>query len=102
GVASVLVQGGQRTELHVTVDPAQMLRAKTSIADVLNVVNRTNVVESPGRLNRNHQLFLGLVDAQVHSVEDIGNIVIKHVNNVGVRVRDIGTVAPGTEPVYTV
>src|SRR5947208_6705105 len=75
GVASVLVQGGQRPEFHVTVDPAQMLRAKTSVADILNAVNRTNVVDSPGLLNRNHQLFLGLVDAQVHSVEDIGNIV---------------------------
>src|SRR5437764_3017025 len=102
GVASVLIQGGQRPEFHVVVDPAQMLRPKTSIADVVNAVNRTNVVDSPGLLNRNHQLFLGLVDAQVHSVDDIGNIVIKHVNNAAVRVRDIGTVSPSTEPVYTV
>ena len=29
GVASVLVQGGQRPEFHVNVDPAQMLRSKT-------------------------------------------------------------------------
>jgi multidrug efflux pump subunit AcrB len=101
GVASVLIQGGQRPEFHVTVDPAQMLRAKTSVADILNAVNRTNVVDSPGLLNRNHQLFLGLVDAQVHSVEDIGNIVIKHVNGVPVRVRDIATVGPASEPVYT-
>jgi len=102
GVASVLVQGGHRPEFHVTVDPAQMLRAKTSIADILNAVNRTNVVDSPGLLNRNHQLFLGLVDGQVHGVDDIGNIVVKHVNNVPVRVRDVGTVAPAVEPVYTV
>src|SRR5438093_6534021 len=102
GVASVLVQGGQRPEFHVNVDPAQMLRAKTSVADIINAVNRTNIVDSPGLLSRNHQLFLGLVDAQVHSVEDIGNVVIKHVNNIAVRVRDIGSVAPATEPVYTV
>ena len=102
GVASVLIQGGHRPEFHVTVDPAQMLRAKTSIADIVNAVNRTNVVDSPGLLNWNHQLFLGLVDAQVHSVEDIGNVVIKHVNNVPVRVRDIGGVGLATEPVYTV
>ncbi len=102
GVASVLVQGGQRPEFHVTVDPGQMLRAKTSIGDIVGALNRTNVIDSPGLLNRNHQLFLGLVDAQVHSVEDIGNVVIKHVNNVPVRVGDVGTVAPGTEPKYTV
>jgi len=102
GVASVLVQGGQRPEFHVTVDPAQMLRAKTSIADILASINRTNVIDSPGLLSRNHQLFLGLVDGQVHSVDDIGNIVIKHVNNAPVRVRDIGSVASATTPVYTV
>src|SRR5437879_3384881 len=71
GVASVLIQGGQRPEFHVTVDPAEMLRAKTSIADILNAVNHTNAIDSPGLLNRNHQLFLGLIDGQVHSVQDI-------------------------------
>jgi Cation/multidrug efflux pump len=102
GVASVLIHGGHRPEFHVTVDPAQMLRAKTSVADIVNAINHTNVVDSPGLLNRNHQLFLALVDGQAHGVEDVGNIVIKHVNNVPVRVRDVGTVAPATEPVYTV
>ncbi len=59
GVASVLVQGGQRPEFHVVVDPARMLRAKTSIADIVGAINRTNIIDSPGLLNRNHQLFLG-------------------------------------------
>ncbi len=102
GVASVLIQGGQRPEFHVTVDPAAMLRAKTSISDIVNAVNRTNIIDSPGLLNRNHQLFLGLVTAQVHGADEIGDIVIKHVNNVPVHVRDVGAVAPAVEPVYTV
>ena len=33
--------------------------------------------------------------AQVHSAEDIGNIVVKHANSVPVRVRDIATVGAG-------
>ena len=101
GVASVLVQGGQRPEFHVVVDPAKMLRAKTSIADLLNAINRTNIIDSPGLLSRNHQLFLGLVTGQVHSAEDIGRIVVKHVNNAPVRVQDVGAVEPSVEPVYT-
>ncbi|HKB09856.1 MAG TPA: efflux RND transporter permease subunit [Vicinamibacterales bacterium] len=101
GVASILIQGGQRPEFHAIVDPAQMLRARTSIADIVGAVNRTNVIDSPGLLNRNHQLFLGLVDAQVHSVDDIGNIVVKRNNNVPVRIRDVATVTPATEPIYT-
>jgi len=102
GVANVLIQGGQRPEFHVTVDPAAMLRAKTSIADIVGAINHTNVIDSPGLLNRNHQLFLGLVDAQVHSAEEIGAVVIKHVNNVPVHVRDVGSVGSAVEPVYTV
>ncbi len=101
GVASVLVQGGQRPEFHVVVDPARMLRAKTSIADLLNAINRTNIIDSPGLLNRNHQLFLGLVTGQVHSAEDVGQIVVKHVNNAPVRVQDVGDVEAAVEPVYT-
>ena len=101
GVASVLVQGGQRPEFHVVVDPPRMLRAKTSVADIVNAVNRTNVIDSPGLLSRNHQLFLTLITAQVRTLEEIGGIIVKHVNNVPVHVQDVGTVAPGIEPVYT-
>jgi multidrug efflux pump subunit AcrB len=101
GVATVLIQGGQRPEFHVTVDPSRMLRAKVSVADIVSAVNRANVIDSPGMLTRNHQLFLGLVTGQVHTPEEIGNIVIKTVENVPVRVQDIGTVGPAIEPVYT-
>jgi CzcA family heavy metal efflux pump len=101
GVASVLVQGGQRPEFHVVVDPARMLRAKTSIADIVGAINKTNIIDSPGLLSRNHQLFLGLVTAQARSLEDIGEVVIKHANDVPVRVQDVGDVTPAVEPVYT-
>jgi CzcA family heavy metal efflux pump len=101
GVASVLIQGGQRPEFHVVVDPALMLRTKTSIADIVGAINRTNVIDSPGLLTRNHQMFLGLVTAQARSPEDVGGIVIKNVNNVPIHVRDVGAVTPASEPVYT-
>ena len=102
GVARVVVQGGQQPEFHITVDPAKMLRARVSINDILNAVNHTNVIDSPGLLSRNHQLFLGLVNGQVHSPEEISGVVVKTVNNVPVRVGDVGTVEPAVAPVYTV
>src|SRR6185295_15804314 len=69
GVASVLIQGGQRPEFHVVVDPGQLQRSRVAISDVVAAINRTNIIDSPGLLNRNHQLFLGLVSGQVHSAE---------------------------------
>src|SRR5437588_5861980 len=101
GVATVVVQGGQQPESHVTVDPATMLRARVSVNDILAALLRTNVIDSPGLMSRNHQLFLGLVDAQVHTPQEIGGVVIKTVNNVPVRVGDVGTIAPAVAPVYT-
>ena len=101
GVASVLIQGGQEPEFHVTVDPAKMLRSKVSVTDIVGAINHANVIESPGLLNRNHQLFLGLITGQVHSPREIGDIVIKNVDHVPVRVSDVGTVAPAVAPVYT-
>src|ERR1700674_203222 len=77
GVATVLVQGGQQPEFQVTPDPSKMLRAHVTVQDILDAANHTNIVDSPGLLSRNHQLFLGLIDSQVHDVADIGNMVIK-------------------------
>src|SRR6267142_2411806 len=102
GVASVVVQGGEQPEFHVTLDPGAMLRAKVSVTDVVTAINRTNIIDSPGLMSRNHQLFLGLVTAQVRNPEEIGDIVIKTVADTPVRVRDIGSVAPAVAPVYTV
>jgi len=102
GVASVLVQGGQQPEFQIVPDPARMLRAHVALQDILDAVNHTNLVDSPGLLSRNHQLFLGLVTAQAQNPEQIGDIVIKTNGDVPVRIGDIGTVSPSSAPVYTV
>ncbi len=102
GVASVLVQGGETPEFQVTPDPARMLRAHVTLQDILDSVNHTNLIDSPGLLSRNHQLFLGLVTAQVQTPEEIGNIVVKDVNDIPVLIRDVGSVSASTAPNYTV
>src|SRR6202049_1588884 len=102
GVASVLVQGGQVPEFQVTPDTARMLRAKVALQDILDAVNHTNLIDSPGLLTYNHQLFLGLVTAQAQNPDQLGDIVIKTNGDVPVRIRDIGEVSPSSAPTYTV
>jgi multidrug efflux pump subunit AcrB len=102
GVAIVLIQGGQQPEFQITPEPARMIKSRVALQDILDAANHTNLIDSPGLLSRNHQLFLGLVNSQVHSPEEIGDMVIKNLNDVPVRVRDIGTVAPSSAPAYTV
>ncbi|HKD76148.1 MAG TPA: efflux RND transporter permease subunit, partial [Ktedonobacterales bacterium] len=102
GVASVLVQGGQQPEFQIIPDPARMLRAHVALQDVLDAVNHTNLIDSPGLLSRNHQLFLGLVTSQAQSSEQIADIVVKTNGDVPVRIGDIAAVTPSYAPAYTV
>src|SRR5882762_8268303 len=102
GVATVLVQGGQEPEFQITPDPGRMLKAKVSIQDILDAANKTNLIDSPGFISQNHQLFLGLVNSQVHSTEEIGDMVIKNINDLPVHIRDVGTIAPSSAPAFTV
>ena len=61
------------------------------------------LIDSPGLLERNHQLFLGLVNGQVQNPEEIANTVIKNTPaGIPVRIRDVATVEPSVKPVYTV
>jgi len=103
GVSTVIVQGGQEPEFHITPDPAKLLAASVTVSDILDAVRRTNLVDSPGLLERNHQLYLGLVNGQVKTPEEIANAVIKNTAaGIPVRIGDISTVAPAVKPVYTV
>ena len=77
GVSTVLVQGGQEPEFHIIPDPAKLLVAGVTVPDILEAVRRTNLIDSPGLLEENHQLVLGLINAQVRNPEQIAGVVIK-------------------------
>jgi multidrug efflux pump subunit AcrB len=103
GVSTVIVQGGQEPEFHITPDPSKLLAASVTVNDILEAVRRTNLIDSPGLLERNHQLYLGLVNGQIRTPQEISNAVIKTTPaGIPVRIGDISTVTPGVKPVYTV
>ena len=103
GVATVVVQGGQEPEFHITPDPAKLLAASVTVADILDAVRRTNLIDSPGLLQENHQLYLALVDGQVKDPAQLSQIVIKTTPaGIPVRVGDVAAVTPGVKPVYTI
>lgn len=102
GVSTVLVQGGQEPEFQITPDPAKLLRAQVTVPEILDAVRRTNLIDSPGLFERNHQLYLGLVTAQVSTPGEIGDIVAKYSHGVPVRLRDLASIGPSVAPVYTI
>src|SRR6201987_3148826 len=103
GVASVLVQGGRIPEFQVTPDPARLLAAGITVTDMLDAIRRTNLIDSPGLIEHEHQLVLGLINGQVPTPEELGQIVVKSsAAGVPIRIGDIGTVGPSVAPKYTV
>ena len=103
GVATVVVQGGQEPQFEITPDPAKLLQTSITVPNLLDALRTTNIVDSPGMLERNHQLVLGLVSGQAHGPADIANIVVKNSPaGIPVRIGDIASVRPSFKPVYTI
>jgi CzcA family heavy metal efflux pump len=103
GVASIVVQGGRVPEFQVTPEPARLLSAGVTVADILDAIRRTNLIDSPGLIDSNHQLVMGLVSGQVQTPQELGQIVVKNsAAGVPVRLGDIATVTPSVAPVYTI
>lgn len=103
GVATVFVQGGQEPEFDIEPDSAKLLSAGVTITDILDAMKRTNLIDSPGLFERNHQLVLGLISGQVRTSDDIAAVAIKTTPaGIPVRVGDVAKVAPGVKPVYTI
>ncbi|MGA2721870.1 MAG: efflux RND transporter permease subunit [Bryobacteraceae bacterium] len=103
GVSSIVVQGGQVPEFQVQPDPAKLAQTGATISNILDAIGRSNMIDSPGLIETNHQLVLSLVSGQTRTPEEIANIVVKTTPaNTPVRIGDIATVGPSVMPVYTV
>jgi multidrug efflux pump subunit AcrB len=103
GVSTIVVQGSQVPEFQIAPDPAKLQVAGVSVTDLLNAVNRSNIIQSPGLFARNHQLYLGLITGQAHDVQQINHIFVKNsASGAPIYVGDVARVSPSVEPQYTI
>jgi CzcA family heavy metal efflux pump len=101
GVSTVVVQGGQEPEFEVRPDPAKLVQTQTTVPNLLEAIGRSNMIDSPGLFEHNHQLVLSLVSGQARSLDDIGEIVVKTTPlGVPVKVGDVAAVSKSIKPVY--
>ena len=103
GVSTVVVQGGQEPEFEVRLDPPKMLQSAVTVPALLDALKRSNLIDSPGLIETNHQLVLSLVSGQARSPAEIAGIVVKTTPaGLPVRIGDIASVLNSVKPVYTV
>ena len=102
GVSTVTVQGGQIPEYHIVPNLARLQTTGVTLLDLVNGVQASNIIDSPGLYEANHELVLGLIGAQAHSIAQLSNLVIKTTpGGAPVRVGDVAEVRTGPMPVYT-
>ncbi len=103
GTSTVVVQGGQEPEFQIQPDPEKLVESQITVPNLLDAIAKSDLIDSPGFLERNHQLVLGLVSGQVHTPAEIANIVAKaNGSGVPVRIGDVAMVTPSVRPVYTI
>lgn len=102
GVSTVIVQGGQVPEFHIVPDPAKLQAAGVTILDLQSAVQNSNIIDSPGLYNADHELILALISAQAHNAEELGQLVVKTTpGGAPVHISDVATVGPAVLPIYT-
>jgi CzcA family heavy metal efflux pump len=103
GVSTVVVQGGAVPEFEVVPDPAKLVQSGITIQNLLDAINRSNMIDSPGLIETNHQLVLSLMSGQARTPGEIANFVVKTTPaGAPIRVGDVAIVRPSVMPVYTV
>ena len=103
GVSIVQVMGGQVPEFHIVPNTAKLQAAGITISELVNAIQNSNLIESPGLYESNHQLILGLVGAQAHDIAGLANLAVRTTaGGVPVHVGDVADVRRGTQPVFTI
>ena len=92
GVASAQVIGGRIREIHIILDRNRLQALQLPVADVLTAVANANLIIPSGDLKTGKFEYSLKTESRFNVVKPMENIVVKTVNNVPVRVKDIGRV----------
>src|SRR5882724_858172 len=90
GVVQVTNFGGVTTEYQLDLDPKQLVHYGLGITDVINAINNNNTNAGGGRVSRGDQSYVIRGVGLLHTLEEIGSIVVTQVNGTPVLVRDLG------------
>ncbi len=82
--------GGFTTEYQLDLDPKQLQHYGLGITDVINAINNNNTNAGGGRVSRGDQSYVIRGVGLIHTLADIGSIVVTQVGGAPVLVRDLG------------
>lgn len=95
GVASVNISGGRKRQINIMLDLNKLNGYNLTAQDVERAVRAENVEAPGGRIIRGPQEMGVRTMGRVEQVEQFNNIIIKNVNGVPIRIRDVGFAEDG-------
>lgn len=95
GVVEVSSFGGYVKEYEVSINPEKLRAAGVTIGDVFLAVEKNNSNTGGSYLEKDSQSYFIRGEGTVKSLDDIGNIVIKSINGVPLKVSNVANVQFG-------
>ena len=100
GVSQVQIQGGLNREFQVHLDPQALAARHLAVSDVVDAIKKQNDVASAGLTERNHELYLTLVNGRVHGIAALSRIAVPVPNGLAAPLSELGTIDVSNEVSY--
>tara|TARA_B100000949_G_scaffold71910_1_gene64009 strand:+ start:2200 stop:3930 length:1731 start_codon:yes stop_codon:yes gene_type:complete len=100
GVVEVNAFGGNKKQYEVAVDPDELRAIGITITEVFSALENNNQNTGGAYIERNHQANFIRGEGLARTISDIENMVVKTVNGIPIKVKDIGKVNMGSTVRY--
>ncbi|OYV36833.1 MAG: transporter [Acidocella sp. 20-61-6] len=100
GIAHAQVQGGDIGEVEVSADPRRLAAYHLTLSDLVTAIGQSASLQSVGRVQDHHLLYLLLTSNTVHNLGDVRRIVLRAGPGFVLHLSDVAHVTLGVEPQF--
>ncbi|NKF51595.1 CusA/CzcA family heavy metal efflux RND transporter [Shewanella sp. WXL01] len=95
GVTEINSIGGYDKQYHITPDPQKMLAYEVAFNDIKQALETSNSNRGAGYIERGGQQLTVRSAAQLQSIDEIEQVIVKYVGNTPISIKDVADVAIG-------
>ncbi len=97
GVTEINSFGGYVRQFDVIIQPGKLRSYRINLDDVINAINLNNSVSGGSFLEHNREQYIIRGFGQITNAADIRNIIVTHLDNKPIFIRDIASVETGKQ-----
>lgn len=98
GIADVVSFGGKVKTYEIKVDPRKLNSIGLSASDVYDAVAKSNINIGGDIIEKNNQAYVVQGIGLLNNMNEIGNIIVKKMNDVPVLIRNVAQVTVANQP----